>query len=32
MFQRDMNEEDVEHIIKTGEIIGSYPDDKLFGI
>ncbi|KFN38614.1 MAG: hypothetical protein JU82_10845 [Sulfuricurvum sp. MLSB] len=27
MFQRDVNEEDVEHVVKNGEIIESYPDD-----
>ncbi|MDP2078924.1 MAG: DUF4258 domain-containing protein [Sulfuricurvum sp.] len=27
MFQRDVNGEDVEHIVKTGEIIETYPDD-----
>lgn len=30
MFQRDVNEEDVEHIIETGEIIESYPDDQPY--
>ena len=27
MFQRDVNEEDVEHVVKCGEIIENYPDD-----
>lgn len=30
MFQRDVNEEDVECIIETGEIIESYPDDQPY--
>lgn len=27
MFQRDVNEEDVEYVVKNGEIIENYPDD-----
>lgn len=27
MFQRDVNEEDVEYIVRFGEIIESYPKD-----
>lgn len=27
MFQRDVSEADVEHVVRTGEIIESYPDD-----
>jgi len=27
MFQRDVNEEDVEHVVNFGEIIENYPDD-----
>lgn len=27
MFQRDVNEEDVEYVVRNGEIIENYPDD-----
>lgn len=27
MFQRDVNEADVEYVVKNGEIIENYPDD-----
>lgn len=27
MFQRDVNEEDVEYVIQNGEVIEHYPDD-----
>lgn len=27
MFQRDVNEEDVEYVVRFGEIIESYPED-----
>jgi len=30
MFQRDVNEVDVEHVVKSGEIIENYPDDQLY--
>lgn len=30
MFQRDVNEADVEYVVKSGEIIESYPDDQPY--
>ncbi|MGZ8546036.1 MAG: DUF4258 domain-containing protein [Sulfuricurvum sp.] len=30
MFQRDVNEEDVEHVVNFGEIIENYPDDQPY--
>jgi hypothetical protein len=30
MFQRDVDEADVEHVVRSGEIIESYPDDQPY--
>lgn len=30
MFQRDVNEEDVEYVVNFGEIIENYPDDQPY--
>ena len=30
MFQRDVDEADVEYVVKTGEIVENYPDDQPY--